>query len=70
MMASMEHSPERKGGRPNKGRTAHIHHRCTPEWLAWVNEFAASEDEHVPDLMAKAFDAYARLRRFKAPPER
>jgi hypothetical protein len=60
----------RKGGRPPKGRTVHLNHRCTPEWRAWVNEFAASEGEPVPEVLAKALDFYSRHRRFKAPPQR
>ncbi len=69
MMSIMDNARKR-GGRPDRGRTVHINHRCTPEWREWVNAFARSEGEPVPDLMAKAFDFYSRHRRFKAPPER
>jgi len=60
----------RKRGRPDRGRTVNINHRCTPAWRAWVNAFAEVEGLPVPDVLARAMDFYSRHRRFRPPPDR
>jgi hypothetical protein len=66
MMILMENP--RKGGRPDRGRTVHINHRCTPAWRDWVNAYARSKRKAVADLIAEALEVLARLDRFDPPP--
>lgn len=61
---------ERKGGRPPKGRTVNINHRCTPAWREWINEYASTKGKVVADLLAEALEVLARLDRYKSPPSR
>ena len=66
----MDTTTKRKVGRPGRGRTSHLHQRCTPEWLAWLNDFASAEDVPVVELISRAVDLYAGVRRHDAPPAR
>ena len=68
----MPKAPPRKrqgpGGRPNRGRIAHLYQRVSPEWLAWVNGFAAKQKQPVADLIAAALEVHAKLEGYKLPP--